>query len=68
MTTPELESLIREALRMQALQTPEERAAALREASIDFAFGNLTCTGRRPHLTREIVAQQYDKLYPKEPS
>lgn len=61
MNDTELGTLIKEALRLQAQQTPAERAAAKREAAIDFAYSNLTCTGRRPYITREMVAEQYDK-------
>jgi hypothetical protein len=58
-----LELLIKEALRLQALQTPEERAAAKREAAIDFAYGNLTFTGRRPYITRELIEREYDRMH-----
>jgi hypothetical protein len=43
----------------------EEQDARRREQAIDFAYGNLTCTGRRDYITREMVAKAYDRKHPK---
>lgn len=60
-----LDAIIKEALRRVVLLPPKTRAAMRRDAAIDWAYGNLTCTGRRPYITRELVAAQYDEMVAK---
>jgi hypothetical protein len=59
----QLVAQVKEAL---AKMTPEERAALDRETAIDFAYGNLTCTGRRSYITRELVERLYDERIAKD--
>lgn len=58
-----LNDLLKEALRLHAAQTPEQRKDAVREQAINWAYGQLTCTGRRPYITRELVERLYDERH-----
>lgn len=58
-----LEALAREATRKFETLTPEQQAAIRREQAIDWAYGQLMATTRhRDGVTREMVAEAYDKL------
>lgn len=56
-----LKRLIAQTKEIMSKLPPEEKAAMDRETAISFAYGNLTCTGRRPYITRELVADLYDR-------
>lgn len=60
-----LDELIRHAVDCFKRLPEEEQQAHWREAKIGWAYGNLTCTGRRDYITREMVEREYDKLWPK---
>jgi hypothetical protein len=58
----ELYWLMRRAREAFDALTPEQQAAFRREQAIDWAYGQLMAsTNHREGVTRELVAEQYDK-------
>lgn len=60
-----LNLLVKHAIAAFNALSPEEQKAHRREQAISWAYGQLTCTGRRPYITREMVEQEYDKRHAK---
>lgn len=58
-----LDALVKQAMEAFNALTSEEQAAHWREQRISWAYGNLTCTGRREYITREMVEKEHDRLY-----
>jgi len=58
-----LNDLLRQAKEAVQRMTPDEKAAMLREQRISWAYGQLTCTGRRDYITREMVEKMHDQMY-----
>ncbi len=62
-SNPELNRLLEEYKRAYETLSEEEKKAFQRNTAIDFAYSNLVCTGRRPSITREMVAEAYDRKH-----
>jgi hypothetical protein len=61
-TQGRLVELMRRAREAFDALTPEQQAAFRREQAIDWAYGQLMAsTNHREGVTRELVAEQYDK-------
>lgn len=60
-----LEELIRHTVDCFHALSEEEQSAHWREQKVGFAYGNLTCTGRRDYITRDMIEREYDKRWPK---
>lgn len=61
----ELNSLVAEYKASYAALTPEQKLSFDRELKIDWVYSQLTCTGRRPGITRALVEKLYDERHPK---
>ncbi len=59
----ELDALIKQCRALEDAMSPQEKAEYKRSQAIEWVYGNLTCTGRRPGITREMIAAEYDKKY-----
>lgn len=64
-TQMNLEELVRQAVDCFHRLPEEEQQEHWRHQAVSFAYGNLTCTGRRDYITREMVEQEYDKRWAK---
>ncbi len=62
---PALDLLIKNCKALEDAMSPNEREAYKRSQTIEWVYGNLTCTGRRPGITREMIAEAYDRKYAK---
>ncbi len=61
--SPELDDLIKQCRALEDAMSPNEREEYKRSQAIEWAYGNLICTGRRPGITREMIAEAYDKKH-----
>lgn len=62
----ELNSLLEQYKASYAALTPEQKRSYDRELKIDWVYSQLTCTGRRPGITRELVEKLYDERHPND--
>lgn len=61
-----LNFLIQEFKVRYAALSPESKHAFDREQRINWVYSQLTCTGRRPGITRELVEKLYDERHPND--
>ena len=61
----DLNELVHKAIAAFNALSPEEERAHRREQAISWAYEQLTCTGRRNYITREMIEKEYDDNYGK---